>query len=102
MSSIQPHGVGPNARIPNSSTTTSSIKAGTLQLGNNPSSLQKRSARASDHYASRTRKARRSGGAAGARPASEPPYARPHGSEPFRRAQDNVPQVGHPSAFRPA
>src|SRR5438552_562225 len=49
MSSIRPRGVGQSRRIPISSTTTSSTKAGTLRLWNSRNSCQKRFARASGH-----------------------------------------------------
>src|SRR6516164_818322 len=45
------HGVGQNARIPNSSITTRSQKVDTLRRGNSRNSFPKRFARASDHCA---------------------------------------------------
>jgi hypothetical protein len=44
-------GAGQSGRIPSSSTTTSSTKAGTLRPGNSRNSFQKRFARGSDHCA---------------------------------------------------
>ena len=49
----QPRGVGQSGRIPNSSITTSSTKAGTSRRGSSRNSFQKRFARASDHCGNR-------------------------------------------------
>src|SRR4030095_9825924 len=46
---MQLRAVGPNGRIPSSSTTTSSMKVGTLQPGNSQSSWWKSCAQVSDH-----------------------------------------------------
>src|SRR5437016_1020189 len=50
---MKPRGPGQSGRIPNSSITTSSTKAGTLRPGNSRNSFQKRFARASDPCANR-------------------------------------------------
>src|SRR5262249_14509123 len=48
---MQLRALGQSEPIPNSSITTSSIKAGTLRPGNSRNSFQKRFGRASDHCA---------------------------------------------------
>ena len=54
-SSMKLHGAGPIGRIANSSTSTSSQRADTLQPGSSRSSFQKKFARASAHCANRRR-----------------------------------------------